>query len=88
MPLGGRLRRVKRAYCPTVTGLSSTLWSLDEAASGFYAVHGFVLALTRSILGPANPRSTAIYPHVQYDPSRRAADRVTKRIADAVAGKT
>ena len=48
---------------------------------------GEALALTGAILGHANPRSTAIYAHVQHDPSRRAADRVTKRIADALAGK-
>lgn len=48
---------------------------------------GEALALTGAILGHTNPRSTAIYAHVQYDPSRRAADRVTKRIADALAGK-
>ena len=48
--------------------------------------YGEALALTGAILGHANPRSTAIYAHVQYDPSRRAADRVTKRIADALAG--
>ena len=47
---------------------------------------GEALALTGAILGHANPRSTAIYAHVQYDPSRLAADRVTKRIADALAG--
>ena len=45
------------------------------------------LALTGAILGHANPRSTAIYAHVQHDPSRRAADRVTNRLADALAGK-
>lgn len=49
---------------------------------------GEALALTGAILGHANPRSTAIYAHVQYDPSRRAADRVTRRIADALAGKS
>ena len=48
---------------------------------------GEALALTGAILGHANPRSTAIYAHVQYDTSRRAADRVTRRIADALAGK-
>ncbi len=48
---------------------------------------GEALALTGAILGHVNPRSTAIYAHVQYDPSRRAADRVTRRIADALAGK-
>ena len=48
---------------------------------------GEALALTGAILGHANPRSTAIYAHVQNDPSRRAADRVTKVIAPALAGK-
>ncbi|TIX93241.1 site-specific integrase [Rhizobium sp. P44RR-XXIV] len=48
---------------------------------------GEALALTGAILGHSNPRSTAIYAHVQNDPSRRAANRVTKKIADALAGK-
>jgi hypothetical protein len=48
---------------------------------------GEALALTGAILGHSNPRSTAIYAHVQNDPSRRAANRVTKRIAAALAGK-
>lgn len=48
---------------------------------------GEALALTGAILGHANPRSTAIYAHVQYDSSRRAANRVTKVIAAALAGK-
>lgn len=49
---------------------------------------GEALALTGAILGHSNPRSTAIYAHVQNDPSRRAANRVTKKIAAALAGKT
>ena len=48
---------------------------------------GEALALTGAILGHANPRSTAIYAHVQHHPSRRAADRVSKKIADALSGK-
>jgi integrase len=48
---------------------------------------GEALALTGAILGHSNPRSTAIYAHVQTDPSRRAANRVTKKIAAALAGK-
>jgi integrase len=47
---------------------------------------GEALALTGAILGHSNPRSTAIYAHVQTDPSRRAANRVTKKIAAALAG--
>ena len=48
---------------------------------------GEAMALTGAILGHANPRSTAIYAHVQHDPSKRAADRVTKKLAAALAGK-
>jgi len=48
---------------------------------------GEALALTGAILGHANPRSTAIYAHVQTDPSRQAAERVSAKIASALAGK-
>lgn len=48
---------------------------------------GETMAMTGAILGHANPRSTAIYAHVQRDPSRRAANRVSKKIADALAGR-
>ena len=48
---------------------------------------GEAMALTGAILGHSNPRSTAIYAHVQNDPSRRAANRVSKKIAAALAGK-
>ena len=47
---------------------------------------GEAIALTGAILGHANSRSTAIYAHVQHDPSRRAADRVSKKIAEALSG--
>ncbi len=43
--------------------------------------------MTGAILGHANPRSTAIYAHVQIDPSRQAAERVSGKIAAALAGK-
>jgi hypothetical protein len=49
---------------------------------------GEALALTGAMLGHANPRSTSIYAHVQADPSKRAANRVIKRIAAALAGMT
>jgi len=48
---------------------------------------GEALALTGAILGHANPRSTAIYAHVQNDPSKRAANRVSRKIAAALGGK-
>jgi len=47
---------------------------------------GEAMAFTGAILGHSNPRSTAIYAHVQHDPARRAADRVAERIAAALAG--
>ena len=47
---------------------------------------GEAMAFTGAILGHANPQSTAIYAHVQHDPARRAADRVSDRIAAALAG--
>jgi integrase len=75
-------RAIQKAELPGVTPhtlrhtMGSTAISTGEA-----------LALTGAILGHANPRSTAIYAHVQNDPSQRAANRVTKRIAAALAGK-
>ena len=75
-------RAIEKAHLPDVTPhtlrhtMGSTAISTGEA-----------LALTGAILGHANPRSTAIYAHVQNDPSKRAANRVTKKIAAALAGK-
>jgi integrase len=48
---------------------------------------GEALALTGAILGHANLRSTAIYAHVQRDPSLEAAKRVEKLLAAALEGK-
>jgi integrase len=76
-------KAIRKAALPGVTPhtlrhtIGSTAVSLGEG-----------MALTGAILGHANPRSTAIYAHIQFDPSRRAADRVTKKIADALAGGT
>lgn len=49
---------------------------------------GEALSLTGAILGHSNPRSTAIYAHVQTDPSRRAAERVSAKIAAALSGNS
>src|SRR6202023_1679466 len=74
-------KAIKRAGLPGITPhtlrhtMGSTAISTGEA-----------LALTGAILGHANPRSTAIYAHVQNDPSKRAANRVSKKIAAALAG--
>ncbi|MGO8738934.1 tyrosine-type recombinase/integrase [Rhodoblastus sp.] len=75
-------KAIKKAKLPGVTPhtlrhtIGSTATSTGEA-----------LALTGAILGHANPRSTAIYAHVQIDPSRQAAERVSGKIAAALAGK-
>ena len=74
-------KAIEKAELPGVTPhtlrhtMGSTSISMGEA-----------LALTGAILGHANPRSTAIYAHVQVEPSRRAANRVTKKIANALVG--
>ncbi|MEJ5023000.1 site-specific integrase [Ochrobactrum vermis] len=76
-------KAIKKAKLPGVTPhtlrhtIGSTATSTGEA-----------LALTGAILGHANPRSTAIYAHVQIDPSRQAAERVSAHIAAALAGKS
>ena len=75
-------KAIKKAELPGVTPhtlrhtMGSTAISTGEA-----------MALTGAILGHANPRSTAIYAHVQSDPSKRAANRISKKIAAALAGK-
>ncbi len=48
---------------------------------------GEALALTGAILGHTNLRSTAIYAHVQHDPSLEAVKRVEKLLATALSGK-
>jgi integrase len=45
---------------------------------------GQALALTGAILGHRNPRSTAIYAHVQMEPAKRAAEKVSSRLAAAM----
>ncbi len=75
-------KAIKKAQLPGVTPhtlrhtIGSTAISTGEA-----------LALIGAILGHSNPRSTAIYAHVQNDPSKRAATRVANKIASALASK-
>jgi integrase len=73
---------IKKAELPGVTPhtLRHTLGSTAVSS-------GEALALTGAILGHSNLRSTAIYAHVQRDPSVQAANRVTKRLAAALAGR-
>lgn len=49
---------------------------------------GEALALTGAILGHVNLRSTMRYAHVQLDPSLKAANRVGKKLAAALAGQS
>lgn len=46
--------------------------------------HGENLIMTGALLGHANPRSTAIYAHIQLEPMRQASERVGKRVANAL----
>lgn len=72
-------RAIRKAELPGVTPhtlrhtIGSTAISTGEA-----------MALTGAILGHSNPRSTAIYAHIQHEPSRKAANRVSKKIAAAL----
>jgi len=74
---------VKLADLPGVTPhtLRHTLGSTATSS-------GEALAQTGAILGHANLRSTAIYAHVQRDPSLEAAKRVEKLLATALEGKS
>lgn len=47
---------------------------------------GEAIAFAGAILGHSNPRSTAIYAHVQHEPAKAVADRVSEIIAAALAG--
>jgi integrase len=69
----------KLAALPDVTPhtLRHTMGSTSTSA-------GQALALTGAILGHKNPRSTAIYAHVQMGPAKRAAERSSARIATAL----
>ncbi|RWE53345.1 site-specific integrase [Mesorhizobium sp.] len=49
---------------------------------------GETLAMTGSILGHSNHRSTSIYAHIQRDPAIKAADRAVGPIAAALSGKS
>ena len=74
---------IRKAELPGVTP-----HTLRHTMGSTATSNGEALALTGAILRHANMRSTEIYAHVQNDPSRRAANRVTKRIAAALAGGT
>jgi integrase len=73
---------IKIAKLPGVTRhtLRHTLGSTATSS-------GEALALTGAILGHANLRATAIYAHVQHDPSMEAAKRVEKLLATALEGR-
>jgi len=76
-------RAIKKAELP-----GGTPHTLRHTMGSTATSTGEALALTGAILGHANLRSTAIYEHVQRDPSKRAANRVGKKIAAALEGKS
>lgn len=77
---------------PMLDPLLAAVRALAEAEGltvrdlGVYALN---LALAQYGREPtvSNPRSTAIYAHIQYDPSKMAANRVGKQIASALKGE-
>jgi len=81
-----------RNIWPEVTKLADlpgvTPHTLRHTLGSTATSNGEALALTGAILGHANLRSTAIYAHVQRDPSLEAAKRVEKLLATALEGKT
>jgi integrase len=75
-------RIVKKARLPGVTPQT-----LRHTMGSTAVSNGEALMMAGAILGHANPRSTAIYAHVQAAPSKKSADRVANKIAAALAGK-
>ncbi|WP_379958104.1 tyrosine-type recombinase/integrase [Dongia sedimenti] len=73
---------MKKARLPGVTP-----HTLRHTVGSTAVSNGEALMMAGAILGHANPRSTAIYAHVQSAPSKKSADRVTGKIAAALAGK-
>ncbi|MBD3728375.1 MAG: site-specific integrase [Sphingomonadales bacterium] len=73
---------VKRADLPGVTP-----HTLRHTVGAIATSNGEALALTGAILGHSNLRSTMIYAHVDWDPSVKAANRVSDRISSALAGE-
>ena len=70
-------------------GLSDiTPHTLRHTIGSLAVSHGENLIMTGALLGHANPRSTAIYAHVQLEPMRRAGERVGRRVAGALGGGT
>lgn len=72
---------VERAKLPGVTP-----HTLRHTMGATATSSGEALALTGAILGHSNMRSTMIYAHVEHDPARKAANRVGRKIAAALAG--
>ncbi len=60
--------------------------TLRHTVGSAAASNGEALTMIGAILGQRNPRSTAIYAHVQNNPARLAADRVMIGISGALSG--
>ena len=74
---------IKRAELPGVTP-----HTLRHTLGGFGGSRGESLLMIGAVLGHSNARSTAIYAHVDHDPARLAADRITAPIAEALFAST
>ena len=76
-------KAVEKAMLPGVSPhtLRHTMGSTTISA-------GEAMAFVGAILGHSNPRSTAIYAHVQHNPARQVADRIAEKIASALDGFT
>lgn len=74
---------IQRAGLPGVTP-----HTLRHTVGSAAASKGEALTIIGAILGQRNPRSTAIYAHVQNNPARLAADRVMADISGALSMTT
>jgi len=70
---------IERAKLPGVTP-----HTLRHTLGSFGGSRGESLLVIGAVLGHANARSTSIYAHVDLDPARQAADRMTFPIARAM----
>lgn len=77
-------KRIWNAACKGAGLVDVTPHTLRHTLGSTATSNGEALALTGALLGHANPRSTAIYAHIQTRPMKRAAERVGSKIANAL----
>lgn len=82
----GAFQGAKGIWCKIMAraGLKGvTPHTLRHTLASMAISSGEPMAMTGAILGHSNPRSTAIYAHVDYDPAKKSADRVCALMASA-----